>query len=57
MKSIQKSKMINDTRFTFKEEKSLDQWVNDTLAPINDSIYFIMTEINSILNEVLSDVR
>lgn len=40
-----------------QEEKSLDQWIDDTLAVVNNCIYTISFNINHVLREVLSSVR
>lgn len=44
--------MINDIRFAVREEKSLDEWVNDTISQIDEIVYTLMLEINRALYEV-----
>lgn len=44
--------MINDIRFMAREEKSLDEWVIDTIEQVDEIIYTLMLEINQVLNEV-----
>jgi len=44
--------MINDIRFAAREEKSLDEWVNDTISQVDEIIYQVMLEINLVLYEV-----
>ena len=49
--------MINDIRFLKRKEQSLDDWIDDTIAAINDVIYEIVIEITQVLYEVLRRVR
>jgi len=42
--------MINDNRFIIDEEMSLDEWVDKTLAPTCDIIYFIVSSITHFMN-------
>ena len=48
--------MINDTRFDLEPEKTLEQWIVDTIAPINDVMYSVASQINHALNEVRTNV-
>ena len=48
--------MINDIRFDLKPEQTLEQWIVDTIAPVNDMIYSISSQITGILNGVEEDV-
>ena len=45
--------MINDIRFAVREEKSLDEWVNDTIGQVDEIIYTLMLCINRVLCEVI----
>ena len=38
------------------EEKSLDQWVADTMAPINDTIYSIVSQISIFIDSLKQDL-
>ena len=49
--------MINDIRFAKRKEQSLDEWVDETIAAINDVIYEIVIQITQVLGEVLRRVR
>lgn len=49
--------MINDIRFAKREEKSLDEWVNDTISQVDEIIYTLMLEINLVLYEVARYAR
>ena len=49
--------MINDIRFLAREEKSLDEWVNDTISQVDEIIYTLMLEINQVLYEAIRYVR
>jgi len=49
--------MINDIRFLKVKEQSLDDWIDDTIAIVNDVIYEIVIEITQVLYEVLRRVR
>jgi len=49
--------MINDIRFAKRKEQSLDEWVDETIAVINDVIYEIVINITQVLGEVLRRVR
>jgi len=49
--------MINDIRFLKTKEQSLDDWIDDTIAVINDVIYEIVIEITQVLYGVLRRVR
>jgi len=47
--------MINDVRFMKDEEMSLDEWVDQTLAPTADTIYFIISTITCFMDSLLLD--
>jgi len=47
--------MINDNRFMKDEEMSLDEWVDKTLAPTADMIYFIISSISRFMNSLEID--
>jgi len=49
--------MINDNRFIIDEEMSLDEWVDQTLAPTADTIYFIMSSITRFMDSLELDRR
>ena len=49
--------MINDIRFLKTKEQSLDDWIDDTIAVINDQIYEIVIQIVQVLSEVIRRVR
>jgi len=49
--------MINDIRFAKRKEQSLDEWVDETIAVINDVIYEIVINITQVLGEVMRRVR
>ena len=49
--------MINDIRFLKTKEQSLDEWVDETIAVINDVIYEIVINITQVLGEVMRRVR
>jgi len=49
--------MINDIRFAKTKEQSLDDWVDDTIAVVNDMIYEIVIQIVQVLSEVIRNVR
>lgn len=45
--------MENNNKIIFApEEKSLDEWVNETLAPIANMIYFISSSINRFMDSL-----
>jgi len=44
--------MINDNRFMIDEEMSLDDWIDKTLAPTADTIYFIVSSISRFMNSL-----
>ena len=44
--------MINDNRFIIDEEMSLDEWVDQTLAPTTDTIYFIVSSIRRFMDSL-----
>ncbi len=47
--------MINDNRFLIDQEMSLDEWVDHTLAPTADTIYFIISRISRFMNSLELD--
>ena len=47
--------MINDNRFMKDEEMSLDEWVDKTLAPTADTIYFIISSISRFMDSLELD--
>ena len=47
--------MINDNRFMKDEEMSLDDWVDQTLAPTADTIYFIVSSISRFMDSLELD--
>ena len=49
--------MINDNRFIIDEEMSLDEWIDQTLAPTTDTIYFIMSSITRFMDSLELDRR
>jgi len=49
--------MINDNRFLIDQEMSLDEWVDQTLAPIADTIYFIVSSISRFMDSLQLDRR
>ena len=49
--------MINDIRLAKQKEQSLDDWINDYIAVVNDVIYEIVIEITQVLYGVLRRVR
>jgi len=49
--------VINDNRFMIDEEMSLDDWVDQTLAPTADTIYFIISSINRFMDSLELDRR
>ena len=49
--------MINDIRLSKQKEQSLDDWIDDYIAAINDVIYEIVIEITQVLYGVLRRVR
>lgn len=49
--------MINDLRLAKTKEQSLDDWIDDTIAVINDVIYDIVINIALVLREVQQNVR
>lgn len=49
--------MINDIRFAKTKEQSLDDWIDDTIAVINDVIYEIVINITQVMSEVIRRVR
>ena len=49
--------MINDNRFLIDQEMSLDDWVDQTLAPIADTIYFIISSISRFMDSLQLDRR
>jgi len=49
--------MINDNRFVIDEEMSLDKWVEQTLAPTADTIYFIILTIIRFMDSLQIDRR
>ncbi len=49
--------MINDNRFLIDEEMSLDDWVDKTLAPTADTIYFIISSISRFMDSLKLDRR
>ncbi len=44
--------MINDNRFIIDEEMSLDEWIDQTLAPTTDTIYFIVSSIRRFMDSL-----
>jgi len=44
--------MINDNRFIIDEEMSLDEWIDQTLAPTADTIYFIVSSIRRFMDSL-----
>jgi len=49
--------MINDIRLAKQKEQSLDDWINDYIAVVNDVIYEIVIEITQVLYGILRRVR
>ncbi len=49
--------MINDNRFLIDQEMSLDDWVDQTLAPTADTIYFIISSISRFMDSLQLDRR
>ena len=50
--------MEENNRLLFNgESKSLDRWIDDTCAPVNEMIYLIMFELNRVLEEAIPNVR
>ena len=49
--------MINDIRFAETKEQSLDEWIDDTIAVINEAVYEIIINITQVLSEVVRRVR
>ena len=49
--------MINDNRFLIDQEMSLDEWVDQTLAPTADTIYFIISSISRFMDSLQLDRR
>ena len=49
--------MINDIRLAKTKEQSLDDWIDDTIAAINDVVYEIVIQITLVLSEVIRRVR
>lgn len=49
--------MTNDISFLLRREQSLDAWVDETLAVINDVMYDIFSQLNKVITEVQTDVR
>ena len=47
--------MINDIRFMKDEEMSLDEWVDQTLSPTCDIIYFIISSITHFMDSLELD--
>jgi len=47
--------MINDNRFLKDEEMSLDEWVDKTLSPTADTIYFIVSRISRFMDSLELD--
>jgi len=45
--------MADDSLFGIKKEQSLDYWIDDVIAPINDVIYSISKKVNGVMREVL----
>jgi len=47
--------VINDNRFMKDEEMSLDEWVDKTLAPTADTIYFIISSMSRFMDSLELD--
>jgi len=47
----------NKTGFIINEEMSLDEWVDQTLAPTADTIYFIVSSISRFMDSLQLDRR
>jgi len=48
--------MINDIRFMKDQEMSLDEWVDYTLAPTGDTIYYIISRISRFMDSLYIDI-
>ena len=49
--------MINDNGFIINEEMSLDDWIDQTLAPTADTIYFVVSSISRFMDSLQLDRR
>lgn len=45
----------NKTGLVMDDEMSLDEWVDKTLAPTNDTIYFIISSISRFMDSLKID--
>jgi len=45
----------SDPAFMSKEEMSLDDWVNNVLAPTYDMVYFISSTIRQVMDSINLD--
>lgn len=49
--------MVNNIDFAKREEKTLDEWVNDLISQIEEIAYTVMLEINQELMRIANYVR
>jgi len=49
--------VINDNGFIINEEMSLDDWIDQTLAPTADTIYFVVSSISRFMDSLQLDRR
>lgn len=47
----------NNPSFMKQSEMSLDEWVDQTIAPIYDMVYFISSTINQVMDSFKLDRR